>query len=57
MSATFTTNGVESGPCGHQHRTIAAAQKCLAGHDDRMVIRDGNTTMWEPQPGRWEPLV
>lgn len=52
----YTTNGVTSGPCGHKHRSIDAALKCLVDHEDRMVIRNGNTTMWERIPGVWEPL-
>lgn len=52
----YTTNGVTSGPCEHKHRTIEAALKCLEGHEDRILIRNGNTSMWERQPGVWEPL-
>ena len=49
----YTTNGVESGPCGHKHMTAESAAKCLKGHDDRMVIRNSNTTMWL-RPARFE---
>lgn len=49
----FTTNGYESGPCGHKHQTIEAATKCLVGHDDRMVIRNNHTVMWL-RPARFD---
>ncbi len=50
---TYTTRGDVRGSCGHQHRTIGAAERCAArdqtycarqgGYSDRSVVRgDGS---------------
>jgi hypothetical protein len=47
---TYTTIGSVRGCCGHDHRSIGAAQRCLArdargcraqgGYSDRYIVRD-----------------
>lgn len=52
-ATTYTTQGSVRGCCGHQHRTIEAAQRCAArdhagcksqgGYSDRSVVKsDGS---------------
>ena len=53
----YTTIGLESGCCGHRHRCVREAGRCLAEyrrqeHSDRRVVAVAADTPWPPTEGR-----
>ena len=56
---TYTTQGSVRGCCGHQHRTIEAAQRCAArdhagcvrqgGYSDRSVVKGDGSELSEDE--------
>ena len=53
----YTTIGLESGCCGHRHRSVREAGRCLAeyGHQelsDRRVVAVAADAPWPPTEGR-----
>ena len=53
----YTTIGFESGCCGHRHRRVREAGRCLADHrrqerSDRRVVAVAADTPWPPTEGR-----
>lgn len=57
MSTTYTTEGSVRGSCGHKHKTLESAIKCLqvdrdgcgaqGAYSDRQVVRTGGEPMTE----------
>lgn len=55
MADTYTTQGSVRGCCGHQHKTIEAAQRCInrdhagcvrqGGYSDRSVVKGDGTEL------------
>ena len=53
----YTTIGFESGCCGHRHRRVREAGRCLAEYrrqefSDRRVVAVAADTPWPPTEGR-----
>ena len=53
----YTTIGLESGCCGHRHRRVREASRCLAGFrrqepSDRRVVAVAADAPWPPTEGR-----
>lgn len=56
-ATTYTTQGSVRGCCGHQHRTIEAAQQCVSrdharckrqgGYSDRSVVKSDGSELSE----------
>jgi hypothetical protein len=58
----WTTYSTRDGGCGHSHRSVEAADKCLAKFEKRMwrELRIGHTTreVWRVMPdGTWTRVV
>lgn len=62
MATTYTTTGSVRGNCGHTHRTLSGACKCLAsdrggcerrgGYSDREIVAsDGRDLVEDEGPG------
>lgn len=58
MAMKYSTYGSVRGTCGHKHKSIAAARKCLeedqkgcasqGGYSDREIYREENGISWRP---------
>ena len=54
----YTTLGQESGCCGHGHRTVREAGRCLEDYrrreySDRIVVAVAADAPWPPAAGRY----
>ena len=54
----YTTLGPESGCCGHRHRSVREAGRCLAKYrrrelSDRRVVAVAADAPWPPTEGRY----
>lgn len=67
-SPTYVTDGAVRGACGHRHRTLAGAERCLArdqagcatqgGYSDRSIYRmPGRDLMVPDGDGGYAPLA
>ena len=68
MSTTYTTRGPIRGCCGHQHKTHAAAERCVAREratqarhncvTDRQAVAcvDGRAIVSSPDGYGWRPV-
>ncbi len=54
----YTTLGAECGCCGHRHRTVREAGRCLEDYrrreySDRIVVAVAADASWPPAEGRY----
>ncbi len=54
----YTTLGAECGCCGHRHRTVREAGRCLEDYrrreySDRIVVAVAADAPWPPAEGRY----
>jgi hypothetical protein len=56
MVTTYTTEGSVCGGCGHNHRTIGAAQQCADRHHAAIVRRNGSNAYSDREVVRTDGL-
>jgi hypothetical protein len=66
MTTNYTTTGSVRGCCGHEHRTLAAADRCLhddgdgcasqGGYSDRRIVAMEDGDRRELNESEWEEL-